>query len=286
MSNIPEIIIQNHLTLPVLGLGTWEMGGRQNADKSEDEKWLHAIDFAIANGITHIDTAAIYGAGHAERLVGEVIKKNDRSKLFITTKVSGDTLQFNDVLRSAAASRKRLGIDQIDLFLLHWPNARVPLSQTMSAINKLLEDGTIRYFGLSNFPVKLISEVAFYTDAPIITNQVEYNLFTRNKASYNQNIESEVIPYCHKKGISITAWRPVLKGDANVLTHPLVQSLAEKYNKTAFQIALNWLISKPLMLAIPKMTSEAHILENIEAVKFKMEVEELLALDNISETDA
>lgn len=283
MSIIPEIVIQNQLTLPVLGLGTWEMGGRQKADTSEDKKWLHAIDFAIGNGIKHIDTAAIYGAGHAEKLVGEAIKNHDRNKLFITTKVSGDTLQFNDVLRSAAASRKRLGIDQIDLFLLHWPNAKVPLSQTMSAINKLLEDKTIRYFGLSNFPVKLLREVAFYTEAPIITNQVEYNLFTRNKASYNQNIESEVIPYCHKSGISITAWRPVLKGDSNTLTHPLVQALATKYNKTAFQIALNWLISKPLMLAIPKMTSEAHILENIEAVKFIMEAEDILALDGITE---
>ncbi|MDO8897240.1 MAG: aldo/keto reductase, partial [Bacteroidales bacterium] len=88
MSIIPEIVIQNQLTLPVLGLGTWEMGGRQKADTSEDKKWLHAIDFAIGNGIKHIDTAAIYGAGHAEKLVGEAIKNHDRNKLFITTKVS------------------------------------------------------------------------------------------------------------------------------------------------------------------------------------------------------
>ncbi|KAF0131491.1 MAG: aldo/keto reductase [Bacteroidetes bacterium] len=283
MNTIPEILINNELSMPVLGLGTWEMGGRQSPDTTEDSKWIHAIETAIGLGVKHIDTAAIYAGGHTEHLVAEAIKNFDRSSYFITTKVSGNNLQFGEVIRSAKASRNRLGIDQIDLLLLHWPNPEVPISQTISAINKLLDDKVIRYFGLSNFPVELMHEIAYYTDAPIITNQVEYNLFTRNKASYNDHIESEIIPWCLKNSISITAWRPVMKGDVAQANHPILVALAEKYAKTPFQIALNWLVSKPQMMAIPKMSSEQHIKENIEAVQFKMEESDILTLDSICE---
>lgn len=278
---IPEIRIQDTINLPVLGIGTWEMGGRSTPDTSEDKKWLHALEFALQSGITHIDTAAIYGGGHAEKLVGEAIKPFKRNELLITTKVSGNQLQFEDVLRSAKASLKRLNTDYIDLFLLHWPNASVPLSQTMSAINKLMDDAIIRHFGVSNFPVQLMQEIKFYTDAPIITNQIEYNLFTRNSGAHNQAMETEIIPYCQKNGISITAWRPMMKGHDHAPTHPLLLALAEKYGKTPFQIGLNWLVNKPLMLAIPKMSSEEHILQNIEALQFQMEAEDLEALQAI-----
>lgn len=281
MTMIPEINIHNSLSLPVLGLGTWEMGGRMSTDNSADKHWIAAIETALGMGIRHIDTAAMYGAGHAERLVGEAIRHFDREQLFITTKVAGDKLQFNEVLRSAKASKNRLGIDLIDLLLIHWPNPAIPLSQTLSAINKLLDDNIIRYFGVSNFPVKLLGEIGFYTDAPIITNQVEYNLFTRNKGTYNDHVESEIIPWCQKKGISITAWRPVMKGTDAVAAHPLLLELGEKYNKTPQQLMLNWLVNKPLMMAIPKMSSPEHIQQNIEAVCFKMDEGDYLLLDKL-----
>lgn len=279
MNHIPEILIHETLSMPVLGLGTWEMGGRHTPDRSQDNHWIDAIVSAIGLGIKHIDTAAVYGGGHTEKLVGQALSNFDRSRYFITTKVSGDNLQFGEVLRSAKASKNRLGVDQIDLLLLHWPNPATPISQTISAINKLLDDQVIRYFGLSNFPVELIREIGFYTDAPIITNQLEYNLFTRNNASYNRNVEFEIIPFCLKNGISITAWRPVLKGDTSRVNHPLLQALAAKYTKTPFQIALNWLVHKPQLMAIPKMSSEVHIRENIEAVSFEMDKADLSELD-------
>jgi len=228
---IPKIKISETLHLPVLGLGTWEMGGRHTADTSEDKKWIDAIVFAIDKGIQHIDTAAIYGGGHTERLVGKAIRQVARNDVFITTKVSGDHLQFSEVLKSALDSRRRLGVDQIDMLLLHWPNPRIPLSQTMSAVNKLLEDGVIRYFGLSNFPVELIREAMLFTDAQIVTNQVEYNILTRDGGSYNRAVESEIIPWCLKNKISITAWRPVAKG-ADLGKYPLIAQLAAKYEKT------------------------------------------------------
>lgn len=282
MNKIPEITIHNSLSLPVIGLGTWEMGGRQSPDKQHDSKWIDAIETAIGMGIRHIDTAAIYGGGHTETLVGEAIRNFNRNDYFITTKVSGEHLQFADVIRSVKSSKNRLKVEQIDMLLLHWPSPTVPLEQTISAITKLFDDGLIRYFGLSNFPVKTIREIGFYTDAPIITNQLEYNLFNRNQGIYTPNVESEIIPFCLKNGISITAWRPLLKGDTTTAAHPLLDSIAAKYGKTVFQIMLNWLIHKPMMMAIPRMGSADHIKQNIEALHFNMEEEDILLLDGIA----
>lgn len=285
MNSIPTVRINDELSLPVLGLGTWGMGGNYRPDSSSDRYWIDAISMAIEMGITHIDTAAMYGSGHTERLIGEAIRQFDRKKLFITTKVAGNKLQFADVLRSAEASCRRLKTDHIDLFLIHWPNPAIPLGQTMSAINKLAEDQLIRWFGVSNFPVNLMREAELFSELPLITNQVEYNLFTRNNGRYNTQIETEIIPYCLKKGISITAWRPLMKGDATNLQHPIMEALSKKYDKTAFQIALNWLIQKPLMLTIPKMSQKTHIQQNIEALHFRMEEADYRQLDTIRDSD-
>lgn len=278
---IPEITIHNTINFPKLGLGTWEMGGRSKPDYSKDDVWLKAISFALESGIRHLDTAAIYGGGHSEELIGKVIKTYDRSQLCITTKVSGDKLRYDEVIRSAEQSLKNLGTNYIDLFLIHWPNATVPLSETMKAFNRLLDEKAILHFGLSNFPVPLIREVMQLTDRPILTNQIEYNVFTRNKGSYNTGMEREIIPFCHENGISITAWRPVMKGDVTLPGHATLAAVGEKYGLSSFQVALNWLCSKPLMMAIPKMSSEQHIRQNIEALSVNMDAEDYDLLDRL-----
>ncbi len=282
MTLIPEINIQNTVSIPRLGIGTWEMGGRQSPDRSEDEKFVHAIRFAVEHGIRHIDTAEMYGNGHAEELVSKAVEGFDRSKLIITTKVSGQNLAYKDLLESAQNSLKRLKTDYIDLYLLHWPNPDIPLHETMKAINELLATGQIRHFGLSNFTVELIKEVQQLTDAPIITNQLEYNLFTRNNGRITEDVESTILPYCMEHGISATAWRPVLKGATNILQQPLIQKIADKHKASPMQIALAWLLNKPLMLAIPKMTSEKHILENIAATKIELTQEEMELLNKLA----
>ncbi len=280
---IPEITIQNRFEIPKLGIGTWEMGGRQNPDKSDDEMFINAIRFALENGIRHIDTAEMYGDGHTEELVANAIKGFEREKLLLTSKVSGENLGYKALLNAAKNSLKRLKTDYLDLYLLHWPNPDVPLKQTMKAINELLENGLIRNFGLSNFPVDLVKEVMQLTDTPIITNQLEYNLFTRNNGRITEDVESKIIPFCLENNISITAWRPVLKGEKNALQQPSIAEIAEKHNATTMQIALAWLLNKPLMLAIPKMTSEKHILENIAAASIQLSEEEMQVLDKLSD---
>ncbi len=279
---IPEITIQNAISIPILGIGTWEMGGRQSPDKSEDDKFVRAIQFALENGIRHIDTAAMYGNGHTEELVARAIKPYNREKLLITSKVSGDQLAYHDVINAAHNSLKRLQTAYLDLYLLHWPNPDVPITETMKAINELLEQGLIKHFGLSNFSAEQTAEVLRLTDAPVITNQLEYNLFTRNNGRITEDVEASIIPFCLSKGISITAWRPVLKGATNPLQQPLINEIAAKHEATPMQIALAWLLNKPLTLAIPKMTSEKHILENIAATAIKLDTNEMELLDNLA----
>lgn len=280
---IPEIKIQNTFQMPKLGIGTWEMGGRQNPDPSDDKKFVQAIRFALENGIRHIDTAEMYGDGHTEELVAHAIKGFERENLLITSKVSGENLGYKALLNAAESSLKRLNTAYLDLYLLHWPNPEVPLSESMKAINKLLKKGLIRNFGLSNFPVDLVQEVMQLTDAPIITNQLEYNLFTRNNGRLTEEVESAIIPFCHENNICITAWRPVLKGAKNALQQPQILNIAENHSATPMQIALAWLLNKPLMLAIPKMTSEKHILENIAAASIQLSEEEMQILDKLLE---
>ena len=279
---IPEITIQDTINMPILGIGTWEMGGRQSPDKSEDDKFVRAIQFALENGIRHIDTAAMYGNGHTEELVAKAINAFEREKLFITSKVSGDQLAYHDVVNAAHNSLKRLQTTYLDLYLLHWPNPDVPIEETMKAINELLEQGLIKHFGLSNFSAEQTKEVLKWTDSPIITNQLEYNLFTRNNGRITEDVEASIIPFCLSKGISITAWRPVLKGATNPLQQPIINEIAAKHEATPMQIALAWLLNKPLTLAIPKMTSEKHILESIAAAAIKLDTNEMALLDKLA----
>lgn len=267
---IPSLNIHG-IEVPRFGLGTWEMGGRSSADTSEDKRWIAAIEKVLERGIRHIDTAEMYGNGHSEELVATACAGVKRDELFITTKVSGDNLKYDEVMFAASKSLKRLQTTFIDLYLIHWPNPRVPLPETMKAINRLLDECIIRSFGLSNFPVKLMKQVASLTDFPIITNQVEYNLVTRNNGMYTRNVESEIFPYCLENNISLTAWRPVIKGETAALTHPDVTRLAAKYGKTPMQIALNWLVNRPMTIVIPKMSSEKHLDENLDALAFTME---------------
>lgn len=278
---IAEINIQNNLSIPKLGLGTWEMGGREKPDYKQDKHWITAIETALELGIRHIDTAERYGRGHSEELLGRACKGVSREKLFITTKVSGENLHYESMLRSAENSLKRLQTDYVDLYLLHWPNPAVAISDSMKAIHHLIGQGMIRHFGLSNYSVAEMREVMAHTDQPIITNQLEYNLLTRNNGRFTKNVEQDIMPFCLRHGISITAWRPIIKGETAGLQRPEVLQLADKYAKTPMQIALNWLFSKPLMLSIPKMSSRKHMHENIEALHFSMEAEEYALLDAI-----
>jgi len=267
--------------IPVIGLGTWKIGGGREGDNSQDKESIEAIRNAIKLGYSHIDTAEMYGLGHCEELVGEAIKSFDRAKLFITTKVTNTNLNYDDVIAAAKGSLRRLQTDYIDLYLIHAPNPNIPIEETMRAMDYLVEQGLVRFIGVSNFTVEDLKEAQKHARNKIVANQIEYSLLTRNKGRYwgNQGMESRTIPYCQDNEIVVIAERPIERG-LLLKPHPVMDKLALKYRRTKAQIAINWLISKKNVVTIPKSTNLKHLRENLGALEWKLSEEDMKLLDN------
>jgi len=259
--------------IPVLGLGTWKMGSSLTTNRSRDEDYIKAIKYAISLGITHIDTAEIYGAGHSEELVGEAVKLFDRKKLFITTKVSPHHLSYQGIIKSCENSLKRLNLKFIDLYLIHWHNPFASLKNALAAFDTLVSQGLIRFIGVSNFSVKQFKNAQNYSKNRIVTNQVEYSLLERDP-------EKELLIYCEKEKIILTAYTPLASGRLTQKgLFPILDKIASKCNKTPAQVALRWLIEKPPVIVIPKASTKAHIDETTGSVGWKLAPQDKEELD-------
>lgn len=277
-----------NVSIPAMGIGTWGglWGGpeREPIDPEKDKVCIQAIKSAIELGITHIDTAELYGGGHAEELIGQAIAGVKRAKLFITSKVSGTHLDYDSVISAAQGSLERLGIDYLDLYLVHWPDPTVPASETMAAMCDLVDKGLVKNIGVSNYSLAQMTEaqriVSFWDSRYIlIANQVEYNLAIRDEGRHSKGVESEVLPYCQAKDIFVIAYKPLARG---YLARPGIKPLdeiAEKYGKTQAQIALNWLLSKKNVVTIPKTTNIEHMKENLGAIGWEMKKEDVVLLN-------
>lgn len=265
------------MKMPMLGLGTWQMGGRTTADYSQDKKEILAIQHAIEMGYSLIDTAELYGNGHAEELIGVAMKGFDRKKLFIVSKVFWTHLKHDQLLRAAEESLKRLGTDYLDCYLIHAPGNEVPIEETMRAMGMLVKEGLTQTIGVSNFNVPQLQAAMGATENPILTNQIQYSLTTRNHGIHTEGMERDIIPFCQKNNITIMAYRPLEKG---LLTqpNPMLDELAQKYSKTRAQIALNWLITKN-MVTIPKSSDENHLRENLGALGWNLSSQDMKKLD-------
>lgn len=258
--------------IPVLGIGTWGMGGKSYIDTSSDRKSVHAIRAAIERGMTHIDTAEVYGKGHAEELVGKAIKGFDRGELLVTSKVWKKNLGYDDVISAAEGSLRRMDTDYIDLYLIHWPNSEFPLKYTMEAMDSLVERELVRFIGVSNFSVELLKEAQACSGNRIVSNQVEYNLLKRG-------VENDVLPHCQEEGIIVTAYRPIARGELAKPGHSILDELARKYGRTQAQVSINWLISKPGVVTIPKSVEIERIEENLGAIGWRMNQEDVERLE-------
>ncbi len=265
--------------IPVLGIGTWKMGGGLSADTTHDKECMFAIKIAVRLEMTHIDTAELYGNGHAEELVGEAIQEFEREQLFIATKVKQENLRYDDLISAAKRSLKRLRTGYIDLYLIHGPNPYTPIEETMKAMDYLVENKLTRFIGVSNFSGEQIKEAKKHAENKIVANQIEYNLLTRNRGQFTNSMESKIIPYCQKNGIIVIAYRPLAKGELAKPGIKLLDELTEKYGKTQAQIALNWLISKPNIVTIPKAVRIEHIKENLGAIGWRLSEEDMRRLD-------
>lgn len=258
--------------IAAIGLGTWRIGGGMSPDYSADKQAIEAIRYALSLGMNHIDTAEIYGGGHAEELVGEAIKGFRRDEVFITSKVWQTNLRYEDVLKACERSLRRLQTSYIDLYLIHWPNPSIPLSETMRALERLHDEGKIRYIGVSNFSAELVEEARSHlSHADVVADQVEYSL-------YERSIERSLMPYCFKTGVTIIAYSPLGRGmlarevsSGRSRRIRVLRDLAEKYSKTPVQVALNWVIWHEGVVAIPKSIRKDHLEENAGAAGWRLE---------------
>jgi diketogulonate reductase-like aldo/keto reductase len=252
--------------LPALGLGTWQMGGgHQRNRNNDDQRDITAIQTAIRLGLTHIDTAEAYADGYAETLVGKAIEPFDRKTLFITTKVRRSNLKYDAVIQAAKTSIKRLGINQIDLYLIHGYNNEIPLEESIRGLDFLLENELTRFIGVSNFDVPLLQRAQAATRYKIMTNQIHYNLAAR---AYEKN---GTIDYCQKNGVLVTAYRMIGYDQFSPTGLVLLETLAKKYHKTIQQIAINWVINQPNVVGLVKSTNPVHLKEAVEAISWQLD---------------
>lgn len=256
--------------LPALGIGTWMIGGGNDRDLSnDDEENVNAILRAIDCGLVHIDTAELYAGGYCERLVGQAISRRPRSSLIIASKVMPIHLHHAEVIRSANQSLERLGTKYLDLYMIHRPNPDIEMEETFDALNELVNSKLVKYIGVSNFSVDRLREAQLLSDAPIVVNQVHYNLLVREPEL------TGLVRYCQERNILLVAWRPLEKGKIMHIDSALMSNLCAKYKKTKAQIAINWLISQPNVVTISTMRKPEHLAENLGGIGWSLEPQDI-----------
>jgi diketogulonate reductase-like aldo/keto reductase len=252
-------------SVPVLGMGTWQMGERTQSRQSERDALRHGLDL----GLSLIDTAEMYGEGGAEAVIAPVLADR-RSEVFLVSKVYPYNASRQGAIAACERSLKRLNTDYLDLYLLHW-RGTIPLEETLSAFQTLQQAGKIRAFGVSNFDVEDMAEVTqLVGGSAIATNQVLYNLMRRG-------IELNLLPWSRQRGMPIMAYSPIEQG--RLLNHPTLKTLAQHRGVTPAQIAIAWLLQQPDVIVIPKSSRIEHIDQNYAALNLNLSVTELASLD-------
>lgn len=268
--NIRAKKLNNWFEIATLGFGTWLMWGRMehNSD-NDDQRDIDAIRYAIDAGMKCIDTAELYANGYAETLLGKAIEWYDRDDLFISTKVWWAHHSYEAVKAACHGSLERLGIDYIDLYYLHYKDDAINLEETMKAMNELVDAGLVKHIAVSNFSKESLAQAQIYSKHPIVANQVHYNLI------YREPEVSWLLKYCQENDVMLVAWRPVQYGEfQNEANKEILDRLANKYNKTPFQIALNWIVSQDNVTSLFKSCNPDNIDENLWALSFEMSEED------------
>ncbi|HSN19472.1 MAG TPA: aldo/keto reductase [Usitatibacter sp.] len=251
--------------MPRLGMGTWHMGETPGHRGAE----VAALRLGLDLGLSLIDTAEMYGEGGAERVVGEAIRGR-RDEVYLVTKFYPHHASRRELVKACEGSLERLNVDTIDLYLLHWRSS-VPLAETVEALERLAEAGKIRRWGVSNFDVADMEEVAALpAGARVAANQVLYNLARRG-------VEFDLLPWCADRGIEVMAYSPLDEG--TLPAHPAVQAVAKRLGASAAQVALAWLLRDPRVVAIPKSSTREHVRANASARDLVLDAEALAALD-------
>jgi diketogulonate reductase-like aldo/keto reductase len=263
-NEIPTVRLPDGSSVPALGQGTWRMG--ESASRRPQE--IAALRRGVELGLTLIDTAEMYGDGGAEEVLAEALR-GLRDEVFLVSKVYPQNAGGHALRRACENSLRRLATDRIDLYLLHWRGA-VPLKATVEGMAALQREGKIRYWGVSNFDTNDMAELVAAGGTDCAANQILYNLLRRGP-------EFDLLPAMAARGVPAMAYSPIEQGrlpKSGVLT-----DIAKRYEATAFQVALAWVLRRPDVIAIPKAATVAHVDANRAALDVKLDAEALAALD-------
>lgn len=256
------------VAVPVIGQGTWKMGDARGKRAAE----IEALRLGLDLGLTHIDTAEMYGRGGAEEVIAEAIRDRRREDLFLVSKVLPVNASRKGTIAACDASLRRLGVDHLDLYLLHWPGSH-PIADTMGAMEDLVAAGKIRFLGVSNFAVEEMREaMAALGRERLACNQVLYNLG-------NRGIEVDLIPFCAAEDIAVVGYTAF----GNLPTSRskggrVLEAVAQRLGRTVRQVVLAFLTRRPNLFAIPKAVQERHVRENA-AADFELDEEAIAAID-------
>jgi diketogulonate reductase-like aldo/keto reductase len=265
MPTLPTITAHG-VAIPAIGFGTWPLKGAACET---------AVTVALAAGYRHIDTAAMYGN---EAEVGRALKASGvaRDDLWLTTKVWTENIGAGALQRSAEASLTALGLAQVDLLLIHWPNASIPLAESLAALCDAKRRGLTRHIGISNFPTRLMREAVKLSSEPILTNQVEYH----------PHLDQSMVLACARAfGMSVTAYCPLGRGAVGgVLDEPAVRVLATAKGRTPAQIVLRWHLQQGV-ITVPKSATPSRIRENLEVAGFELSDAEMKQLSALARPD-
>ena len=292
------------LELTVVGLGCWLMGKSEWHDV-HDEQSVRAIHAALDAGINWVETAEVYGSGHTEELIGRVLAERGREEVLVATKVWAGNLTAEGVPAALERSLQRLQTDYVDLYQIHRPSSEIPLSETMEALVKEQQKGTLRHIGVSNFTVEQMQEALQY--GPIVSSQPAYSLFFRY-------VESREVPFCLENNIGILPYSPLAQGlltgkftrdwrpagDDNrrfnlLFREPtygvaleqveVLREIGARYGKTPGQVAIRWMIQQPAITsAIVGARNEAHVADNLGAAGWELAPEDVAALSAAGDT--
>ncbi|WP_430754019.1 aldo/keto reductase [Micrococcus luteus] len=260
-----RITLPSGEAIPVLGQGTWGWG----EDPSRRSNEVAALHAGLERGMTLVDTAEMYADGGAEEVVGEALAGR-RDEAFVVSKVLPSHASRSGTIAACERSLKRLGTDRIDLYLLHW-QGRYPLQDTVAAFHQLVENGKIRYWGLSNFDHRALAELQ---DVPgssgLATDQVLYNLSRRGP-------EYDLLPWCTDHQLPVMAYSPIEQG--RILDDTTLNDVAARHSVSPAAAALAWVLRRDSLCTIPKASSPQHVRDNATALDVELTREDLDALD-------
>lgn len=256
--------------VPVIGQGTWKIEGGRDTERQAVE----ALRLGLDLGMTHIDTAEMYGRGRVEELVAEAIAGR-RDEVFLVSKVMPDNASYEGTLRACERSLKRLRTGWLDLYLLHWPSS-YPIGDTMRAMEELIARGLVRFIGVSNFDVEgLRGAEGALSRERLACDQVLYHLGYRA-------IERRLLPYCAKRGMAVVGYSPFGQGDfpsPRSAGGRVLAEVAKRHGRTPRQVALNFLTRHPSVFTIPKAVRPEHVRENSGGVGWDLTEDDITAID-------